>query len=83
MNILPKTTSGQNHGFLLGVGGCLVVDWVLELIIYHTEGIVNNCHGSGENLHNVLLWGLASYISARKGGLEGSIHYNLQLTILT
>ena len=45
-------------------------------MIYHsTVGIVNNCHGSGENLDNVPLWGLASYISAQKGGLDGSIHY--------
>ena len=27
-----------------------MVDWVLEII--HTEGIVNNCHGFGEKLHN-------------------------------
>ena len=46
------------------------------MIIYHSEGILNNCYGFGEKLHNVLLWGLASYISARKGGLVGSIHYS-------
>ena len=43
------------------------------MMIYHSTGwIVNNCHGSGEMS---CLGGLASYISARKGGLEGSIHY--------
>ena len=55
-----------------------MVDWVLELLIYHSyrRDLVNiNCHGSGEKLHNVLLWGLASYISAQKEGLEGPIHY--------
>ena len=47
------------------------------MMIYHSTGwIVNNCHGSGEKLQNVLfIGGLASYISARKEGLEGSIHY--------
>ena len=51
-----------------------MVDWVLEII--HTEGIVNNCHGFGEKLHNCpFCGGLASYISAWKGGLVGSIHY--------
>ena len=72
LNRLPKTTSGQNPGFLLGVREAIL--WWTGSII-PTKGIVNNCHGSGEKLHNVLLWGLAGYTSARKGGLEGSIHY--------
>ena len=38
-----------------------MVDWVLKVIIYiPTEGIVNNCHGFGEKLQNVLYGGLAS-----------------------
>ena len=53
-----------------------MVDWVLEMIFYHSYRRVNNCHGFGEKLHDVLLWGLASYISAWKGGLVGSIHYS-------
>ena len=50
-----------------------MVDWVLEMIIYHSYR--RDSYGFGEKLQNVLLWGLASYISARKGGLVGSIHY--------
>ena len=53
----------------MSVLACMGTSTSVNIVIF------NNCHGSGEKLHNVLLWGLASYISAQKGGLEGSIHY--------